>query len=289
VAFLASVQEIIYRLNQTAWSAWARRRYKEDFGRVAYFCLFIGYPRSGHSLVGALLNAHRDAVISHELNVPPLILDGCTRDELYSRILARAGWFNLRGNRSNHAYQVPHQWQGRFEVLRVIGDKRGGAVTRCLAAHPDFLQRVRALVAVPLRLVHVVRNPFDNISAISILHQLSLEESVDFYFSHCRTTSMLGTMCDPSEVITVHHEEMIQDPRVVLSGLCAFLGLERYPGYLDDCCSVIFGVPTYTRRTVAWPAALVRDVEARSRAYRFLDGYGFEIPDDRPGPEHQTP
>ena len=275
------VQEVIYRLHQNACSAWARRRYKEDFDRIARFCLFVGYPRSGHSLIGALLNAHRNAVISHELNAHEFILNGCTRDHLYSRIIARAAWFNLRGNRGTYPYQVPHQWQGRFEALQVIGDKRGGLLTRCIAAHPDFLSRVRALVSVPLRLIHVVRNPFDNISAISIGNELSLEESIEFYFFHCQTTARLGDLCDPSEVTTVYHEEMIRDPRSVLRHLCVFLGLGPDPGYLDDCCSIVFSEPTYTRRKVTWSMAAIHEVERKARSYRFLDGYQFEISDDR--------
>ena len=201
-------------------------------------------------------------------------------DELYYRLLARAYTFDLRGNTSSYSYQVPNQWQGRFEALRFVGDKRGGAVTRCIAEHPDFLQRLRSLVAVPLRLVHVVRNPFDNIAAISIWNDLSLEESTDFYFRHCLTTSVLDTLCDPSEAITVHHEELIREPAAVLSGLCAFLGLDRYPGYVEDCCSIVFATPTHTRRRVRWPAALVREVERRARPYPFLDRYGFEIRDE---------
>ena len=30
------------------------------------FCLFMGYTRSGHSLVGACLDAHPEAAIAHE-------------------------------------------------------------------------------------------------------------------------------------------------------------------------------------------------------------------------------
>ena len=280
MGLLASVKNGVYRLHQNAWSKWARRRYASDFGRVESFVLFVGYPRSGHSLVGAVLNAHRDAVISHELDAPPLILAGCSRDELYARILARANWFNLRGNTSNYEYYVPHQWQGRFTTLRVIGDKRGGAVTRCIAAHPEFLTRVRDLVRVPLRLVHVVRNPFDNISAISIWHQMTLEESIDFYFSHCDTTLMLPDQCLPEELVMLRHEDLLREPRSVLSGLCSTLGLEGYPGYLEDCCGVLFRTPTYTRRRLAWSAPLVRDVERRMRGIPFLAQYGFEITEE---------
>jgi hypothetical protein len=238
--------------------------------------MFVGYPRSGHSIVGAFLNAHRNAVISHELNAPPLILSGCAREQLYSRILARAYWFNLRGNRTNHDYQVPRQWQGRFATLQVIGDKRGGAVTRCLAEHPDFFARVRALVGVPLRLIHVVRNPFDNIAAISIWHHMSLSEAADYYFTHCQTAARLGELCEPDELLTVRHEDMIRDPRATLVRLCDFLGLATYPGYLEDCCSVVFAAPTATRRKLSWPSELVHEVDRRARAHVFLDGYGFE-------------
>jgi hypothetical protein len=276
-------KELIYELNQSLWSTWARRRHHAAFDRVAAFCLFVGYPRSGHSIVGALLNAHRDAVIAHELKASDLILAGCSRDDLYARILSRAYWFHLRGNRANYEYHVPNQWQGRFATLRVIGDKRGGLVSRTLDEHPDFLERVRALVGVPLRLVHVVRNPFDNISAIAVSDGRPLAESVEYYFGHCRATARLDTLARPGEVFSFRHEDMVRAPVATLSALCGFLGLEPYPSYLEDCARVVFPKPTHTRRKVDWPDALVREVERRARAYPFLDGYRFALTDPPAG------
>jgi hypothetical protein len=275
------MRDAAYGLLQDAWSAWLKRSLARELAAVERFCLFVGYPRSGHSLVGALLNAHRDAVIAHELNVPPLILAGCRRDELYARIVARARWFHLRGDRSNYAYRVPGQWQGRFAALKVIGDKRGGAVTRAIAATPDFLERVRALVGVPLRLVHVVRNPFDNIAAISIWERMTLAESARFYFAHCDTTARLDALCRPDELTTLRHEDMLRDPRASLTRVCGALGLAPYPGYLDDCSAIVFGQGTFTRRKVEWPAALVDEVTTRAASYPHLAGYAFDddVPD----------
>jgi hypothetical protein len=278
-----SLKAGLYRLHQKVWCARARRRYRRDFERVERFCLFIGYPRSGHSIVGALVNAHRDAVIAHELIAPELVLQGCSRDELYARILGRARWFNRRGNKGNYDYQVPGQWQGRFQTLRVLGDKRGGTLAQRVGEHPDLLQRFRSLVGVPLRLVHVIRNPFDNIAAISTWDRLSLPESIEFYFQHCQTTGQLGTLCTPEEVHTVYHEEMIRAPAPVLAKLCAYLGLECYPNYLEDCCSIVFPKPTCTRRKVKWTPVLVQEVTKRVRDYPFLDGYEFEIPEEEAG------
>ena len=275
-------QELVYETLQTLWSAWAQKRYREEFDRVQTFCLFIGYPRSGHSLVGAMLNAHRHAVISHELDASQLILAGCSRNELYARILARAAWFNLRGNRSNYQYQIPNRWQGRFESLRVIGDKRGGTAALSVAENPDLLDRLRALIVVPLRLVHVVRNPYDNIAAIARWHRLSLDESMAFYFSHFQTTGNLDALSDPAHVLTIHHEELVRAPETTLANLCTFLGLNHDAQYLAECSSVVFARPTQPRRRTDWTPAQLAEVERRTRLYPFVTHYGFEAADAAP-------
>src|SRR5438874_12177441 len=109
-----------------------RVRHRSDMAEVERFLLFVGYPRSGHSIVGAMLNAHPNAVIAHELHVWRQILAGRTREEVFARILARAYWFDLRGNRTNYSYDIPHQWQGRFDRLELVGDKCAGRVAECI-------------------------------------------------------------------------------------------------------------------------------------------------------------
>ena len=90
----------------------------------------------------------------------------------------------------------------------MIGDKRGGAVTRAIADHPDFLDRTRALVDVPLRLIHVVRNPFDNIATISKRHRMNLEDAADYYFRHVETNARLLQTLSCDELMTIRHEDL---------------------------------------------------------------------------------
>jgi len=40
-----------------------------DFSKLRNFVLFVGYPRSGHSLVGSLIDAHPHAIIAHEVKI----------------------------------------------------------------------------------------------------------------------------------------------------------------------------------------------------------------------------
>jgi hypothetical protein len=264
-----------YRVEQRAAGAWLARRRRGDFDGVETFCLFVGYPRSGHSIVGGLLDAHRSAIVAHEAGAHELVLAGRSRDEVYGRLLARSAWFAWRGSRASYSYAVPGQWQGRYDELRVIGDKRGGAIARTLAVEPDLLERVRALVGVPLRLIHVVRNPFDNIAAISIWHRLSLAAAVEHYFRHADATAQLERFTAPEEVLTARHEEFIADPAATLGALCAHLGLEPDSGYVEACARVVFTEPTFTRNRLTWPDELVGSVEARIAEHPALAHYSF--------------
>jgi hypothetical protein len=272
---------VLGALYERAWTSWARWRYRAAFDEVSAFCLFVGYPRSGHSLLGALLNAHRHAVIAHELQAPQLVLAGCDRETLYARILARAAWFDLRGNTSNYAYQVPNQWQGRFENLRVVGDKRGGSAALAIGEHPNLLNRLRVMVGVRLRLIHVVRNPFDNIAAISLWHRLPIEDAVEYYFRLCRIMEPLVAP-DRDDALTVHHEELIRDPETMLARVCGFLGLESDAEYLAACGGITADTPSHTRLRVPWSTAHIDDVGRRAARFPFLSSYTFEIAVEEP-------
>jgi hypothetical protein len=43
------------------------------FRDITAYVTSVGYPRSGHSLVGSLINAHPEALIAHELDAIALI------------------------------------------------------------------------------------------------------------------------------------------------------------------------------------------------------------------------
>ena len=55
---------------------------KEFFSKLETIILFIGYSRSGHSLVGSLLDAHPEILVSHELHLMKHLLSGASTDKL---------------------------------------------------------------------------------------------------------------------------------------------------------------------------------------------------------------
>lgn len=267
----------VTRLYKTTW--WRGLRDWRIYRHIQNYCMFLGYPRSGHSLVGALLDAHPNIAIANEADALGHMAAGFRRRQIYALLMMRAAEFAASGCQGRgYTYAVPNQWQGKVETLKSIGDKKGGLATQWLTQRPELLAQLRAEVRVPLKLIHVVRNPFDNIATMfTRKHRNSLEEAAEMYFSLCSTVSR--TIDENSrDVITIRHEDVIADPKTELRSIVQFLGLDCTESYLRDCASIVFPSPKQTRNTVDWPAGLRSRVEHEMARHAFLQGYSFGSP-----------
>ncbi len=257
-------------------SPYALPRYRRVFGDVERYVMFLGYPRSGSSLLGSLLNAHPEIVIAHELDALRYVRVGVGRNELFALLLERDRWYADQG-RKGTAYDdnVPGQWHGRFERLRVIGDKKNAGSTWWLRYDPTLLDRLRRTVRVPVRFIHLVRNPYDNIATWAKKRSLALEQAAEEYFMLAETVATVTKGMEEAELIQVHHEDVVADPRAALRKLCGWLGISAPQDYLDACASVVFESPRRSRTDASWGPELVRSVAERMKPFPFLARYGF--------------
>jgi sulfotransferase family protein len=251
--------------------AWHERMLSSQ---IETFCMFIGYPCSGHSLVGALLDAHPEAVIAHELNALSLFSSGMKPRQLYRRILENERAFVAGGANPRPGYElsVPGAWQGRLNRLRVIGDKNGGESTKLLAAEPDLVPRLERKLRVPVRAIHVVRNPYDNIASRK---NKGINKLMPRHFALVKTNAKQRRRLG-DRVMDVRHEDFVAHPRERLAELCRFVGLEPTPDYLEACAQIVFASPHQSRHEVDWPPKLRAKVDSRIARYDFLAGYSFD-------------
>lgn len=271
--------------NAIVWakSAYGGARNSDTFDRVERYCMFVGYPRSGHSLVGSLLDAHPNVVLAHELDALAYLGAGFRRNQIYSLILrndeefTKAGRLHVtgRGQSKTFDYTVPDQWQGRFDRLSVIGDKRGANSVRRLRKDPGLLDRLANVVGVRVLLIHVVRNPYDNIASMSLRGQRTLTECVDEYFSLCETAALIKRRDDFS-MLDVRLEDLIAEPKETLAALCRFLEVEPHPSFLSDCAKVVSPSPHRSRLEVSWTPELIGTVQDRLTDFNFLNGYVYD-------------
>lgn len=256
-------------------------KFAKWFTEVETYCTFIGYSRSGHSLIAALLDAHPNIVMAHELRAVKYVQFGFGRDALYYLLFQMT---RIRGHSwkrgGGYTYDVPEQWQGSFKNIRVIGDKHGQFTVTTLASNPELLQKLRDVVKVPVRFIHVVRNPFDNIATIALRkakhNSLDIQATIDRYFAVCESVMKVKAMADSVDVFDLRHEDFIRDPKAQLRNLCLWLGVEPSSSYLDACASIVFESPHKSRHKLEWNVALKQEIESKMHLFPFLEGYTFE-------------
>lgn len=250
------------------------RRHADDFGGLDAFCLFVGYPKSGHSLVGALLDAHPDMVIAHELDALRVLRTGLGKELLFSLLLEMSAAFKVEDHGWNgFKYTVPNQWQGRFRELKVIGDKKGGGTSRLLLQYPKLLDRLYATLDMPIRFIHVTRHPVNNIASISREFQVSHEDAMALYFSMAESVAQLQTRLHAAELYEIRYESFTQKPAFYLKEICQFLGQSADPGYLEACAGIVKPNPRGDSKPIPIPEVLRSEIARRSERFEFLAGY----------------
>ena len=259
----------------------AQRAFGRGFPRTV--CLFIGYPRSGHSLVGSLLDAHPDVVIAHEVNVLKLAAEeGLSRRELIDKLLVSSEAEAMRpmGRRaSGYSYAVPGQWQGQVRELKVIGAKAGEKTTVRLSRNPDELGLLRRRIGAPVRLVHIARNPYDMVARMAMITkdgkpERTVADSIDFVGRLARINAKL--IAAEKDVLTVRHESFVHDPRTELRRIAEFLRVERDESWVEACAELVFESPRRTRERIEWSDEERTAVEEVIGRYEFLEGYGWD-------------
>ncbi len=258
-------------------SLWGSVNYRGLFQSIETYCMFIGYPRSGHSLIGSLLDAHPNMIIANELHALKYLFAGFKKNQIFYLLLKNSREFTRAGRRwSGYKYQVPHQFQGRFTELRIIGDKKAASSTRILRTYPNLLKKLRKVIKINLKFLHVVRNPYDNISTISRKHKMDIKESIDYYFSLCETTSNIKKQLTEEELFEFRHEDFIDNPNKLLKEICLFLGTDTAEDYLTDCASIVFRSAHKTRKDLLWDDPLIAKVKEEMRRFSFLEGYTYD-------------
>ncbi len=250
---------------------------KDLFESLETYCMFIGYPRSGHSLVGSLLDAHPQIILAHELNALELFKRGVGARQIYYFLWRSSQRQALAGRReTKYSYQVPHQWQGKFKTLKVIGDKKGSGSNRIIRDNPEILDIVSDRVNLPVKFIHVTRNPYDNITTMMSKNKKGIDYSINSYFKKCTTVDNLKKKVDANNIFEFKHEALIEQPKKILNQLCNFLGVEAPQDYLDDCVSIIFKSPNQTRFNFKWTQEYINLVQSKIDQFDFLQGYSYE-------------
>jgi hypothetical protein len=272
-----------YRLLGIATRWMVPRTFSKSIAEARTFCCFIGHGRSGGTLVGALLNAHPNIVMSNELNALRRIRIGMSEKALYRVIYVVSKRQALRGSLGGggYSYSVPGQSQGSHKELLVVGDRKAGASAYEVITHPEILEQLDNIVRLRKRFIHVVRNPFDTIATTyhktlpgdAQTARLHLEREMHNYFLRCDAVQKVESRFGAANVYFLHHEQLLAHPNQELEQLCGFLEVPIYQEYLVACASILMRTPHKTRTSVAWDSNWLTTVMRKMQNYHWLKRY----------------
>lgn len=277
-----------------------------DFSKLDTFLLFIGYPRSGSTLIGSLLDAHPNIIIANEHNVitrwKNFTREQQTKEHVCTELYNNSVKESLKEQRAVFKkyffhYHVPGLWQGRFDgQIKVIGDKKSTSTSRSLSnkrSNERFLA-MKDVLNVPVKFIHLIRNPFDNIatmvlraahsglrmkaveSGLQLNTPTVLHKQMKTYLSLVDTNAKLRNRFGEN-VLDVHYSSFIRQPKIWLKTICDFLEVHCSEYYLDRSVSIIFKNETYTRRHIVWSDDVKQKILDKIKSTDFLNGLKFEI------------
>ena len=250
---------------------WNRRTFRE----VERFFLVLGYNHSGSTLIGSLLNAHPEMLVAHETDILRYVRPGITRNTLFAILLQRDRQFAAIDRRYHgFDYSMPDSDQGRFTSLRVIGDKHAGITTRRLNDR-KVLEGVRSLVGVPIRILYLVRNPFDNIAGMARGRDIPLSQAIYSYGRKGNAIDEIRNRLDADELFEIRYEQITADPARTLGDICRFIGVDATAHYLSECTALIDGGGSRRRDSFSWSPKELGVVEDIIAARPSLAGYTF--------------
>lgn len=245
---------------------------------------FAGFPRSGHSLVGSLLDAHPSAVVSHELDVMGLLRRGLSGWEILALIAWNARTFTRHGRYwNNFCYAVPSVETAARREPRVVGDKKGDWAVRWFQRDPTLLQTLaRRFPGLRRRWILILRNPWDNISTLALrrggaydrlriesgseeqfrrrlgdrqgtdLPDRVTDETIEDYLGLCDGIEAMKAVVPGEDWLEVEYDSFVADPITGIRDLCRFLDLEPDRDYLAAAASIVRPRPHRSRRHIGW-------------------------------------
>eukprot|EP00795_Rhopilema_esculentum_P006182 gene6182-11581_t len=166
----------------------------DRYSQVKFFVLFIGYSRSGSTLLGSLLDAHPNVIVANEYGVGDKLSTFTAakknRNYLFNQLYNNSQWYATKSYRSStyrgvYNYHVPKQWQGKYNCsIQVIGDKKAVQSVRTFSDEEgdQRLNELGRIVKVPIKFVHIHRNPFDTIATMLLQHKNARSQATSSHF-----------------------------------------------------------------------------------------------------------
>jgi hypothetical protein len=187
---------------------------------------------------------------------------------------------------------TPGYWKSEVKInapakqdMYVVGDKTGHRTVDYLINNPAQLDSMKNITPWPIKWIHVVRNPFDNIATWTKKNFNNRKKRVpsanidddyrDAFKKYKSLNAKIKELKGTEDVLTVLHEKVIRNPDKTMKQLCSFLGIEMCQTWRVNVRKTLWKKPRITRRQIRWTPNMRQKVMALSKEYPWLKGYAY--------------
>ena len=236
-----------------------------------FFLMFCCPPRTGHTLIASILNSHPNVVCSNQRHILQNIedMDMASLTSYIETRLDRSCW-----NPNSYIDPMPKA------EIKVLGDKTGHRSTEVLISNPEKLDILKSIVKVPIKFIHVVRNPFDSLATWTKISAESNKNPISVEYNALLPTFIslndkIAELKETEEVLTLNHESVVRNMDGTLNSLCQFLHLEKNPEWVKRVKKTLWKEPRITRRSIKWNPNMRAKAVSLTKQYSWFNGYAM--------------
>ena len=244
--------------------------------QIEKFLLIIGNPRSGSTILGAVLDAHPNIVVANETIESGHLWRGQDGGQIQAGIFQNAEQQALASTRFAACGQKSAWTPSKKQDIRVMGDKIWNPATLFLHGKYQLIPSLEERLVAPVHLIHAFRNPFDVISSMRLKSGAPVGDRIRWYSIHCQAVAAIIERMPGNRFLHVQHEDLIQRPSEVLRNCCEFLDVMFSDAYLERCKPLLIDSPRQTRRQVKWTSQEIDHVRELIHSYYWLECYRQE-------------
>ena len=234
---------------------------------------FVGEGRSGHTIVSAILDSHPNLRIAEEQK---LITKWWRDDWSRDQIITNVKQCGQGKERAPKALPGSLTWN---EPLLYLGDKCGWDAVNLIkkqGAESDVLSKFGLHMGMGVRVIHTIRDPYENISAwldspkykrqwpdLRYRTRMSIKRYSRFY-------STADKLLTKYPAFSLYNEELCLDPKNVLIRLCTFLDIPVVEPWFSNAANSVFKTPHKRSDSIEWDKKLWDMV-----GWRIVDRYAY--------------
>ncbi len=241
-----------------------------NFDTLRTYVIFMRYKRSGSALLVNLLDAHPNAIFVRSEELYGKFERYDEPKDLFGHLYTGSKRYYKRPFSAN-GYKYPIEGVGRAVDPLVIGHKSSTRRYIPMAESSEKMDAFQATVDLPLKYLHLVRSPFDQVNARWQQkewrrREAPLDELIAHVAEQTEANHKMRAQAGRTDYYQVHYEDLKKTPVPTMASVCHFLGLPIKSDYLARCDTLVDGA-TDAKIATTWTK------ESRDTVFALCDKY----------------